>query len=308
MIAEQLSTANLFLREVNRFKRLTPNEEVELAKAREDGELARAELAMGVAYYDKRIELEDKVLRGIEASEKLTNANLRLVVSIARKYRGRGVPESDLWQEGSIGLQIGISQYDWRKGFRFSTYVYWWIRKAITAAIPSLSRNIRIPAHIYQDILKVMAAARVAEQNAIGDATEQEISKITGIDVKRVSELITLAKGDDSLSAPLKRKDNHGDGDDVDPIENTIEDKSTDVYNQVELLLLKDILERAIDSELNEKEQYIVRLRFGFIDGLRHSLPDVGKKLGITRERVRQVEMEALEKLKNYHELAGYAS
>ena len=253
----------LFLNEVGRYELLTAEEEVELAK---------------------RIERGDR-----EAKERMINSNLRLVVSIAKKYQGHGLSLLDLIQEGIIGLIRAVEKFDWRRGFKFSTYATWWIRQAVQRGVANKAREIRIPVHIVDRERKIARAERELVAKLGRAPTEEEVSQASKLPLKQVREVREAARAVTSLDKPVGEGDaSYGDlfaGDEA-PAEELIQ-----------VSLEQDVLRRAVET-LPEREQEVVKLRYGLNgDGGPQSLEEIGRKLGLTRERIRQLEARALERL-----------
>ncbi len=256
----------MYLREIGKIPLLTPEEEVELAKRIEAGDL--------------------------EAKKKLMAANLRLVVSIAKKYIGRGMLFLDLIQEGNLGLSRAAEKFDYRKGFKFSTYATWWIRQAITRAIADQARTIRIPVHMVETINKLIRVSRQLVQKLGREPTAEEIAKEMGIDAERVAEIQRIAQEPVSLETPIGEEEDSQLGDFLEDKELLSPDDAA--ANQ----LLREELENMID-ELAPREREVLRLRFGLEDGHPYTLEEVGRRFGVTRERIRQIEAKALRKLRH---------
>ncbi|HOA77277.1 MAG TPA: RNA polymerase sigma factor RpoD [Thermosynergistes sp.] len=256
----------MYLREIGKIPLLTPEEEVELAKRIEAGDL--------------------------EAKKKLMAANLRLVVSIAKKYIGRGMLFLDLIQEGNLGLSRAVEKFDYRKGFKFSTYATWWIRQAITRAIADQARTIRIPVHMVETINKLIRVSRQLVQKLGREPTAEEIAKEMGIDAERVAEIQRIAQEPVSLETPIGEEEDSQLGDFLEDKELLSPDDAA--ANQ----LLREELENMID-ELAPREREVLRLRFGLEDGHPYTLEEVGRRFGVTRERIRQIEAKALRKLRH---------
>ena len=253
----------LFLNEVGRYELLTAEEEVELAK---------------------RIERGDR-----EAKERMINSNLRLVVSIAKKYQGHGLSLLDLIQEGIIGLIRAVEKFDWRRGFKFSTYATWWIRQAVQRGVANKAREIRIPVHIVDRERKIARAERELVAKLGRAPTEEEVSQASKLPLKQVREVREAARAVTSLDKPVGEGDaSYGDlfaGDEASAEE------------LIQVSLEQDVLRRAVET-LPEREQEVVKLRYGLNgDGGPQSLEEIGRKLGLTRERIRQLEARALERL-----------
>jgi RNA polymerase primary sigma factor len=256
----------LFLNEVGRYRLLTAEEEVELAK---------------------RIERGDK-----EAKDRMVNSNLRLVVSIAKKYQGHGLSLLDLIQEGIIGLIRAVEKFDWRRGYKFSTYATWWIRQAVQRGVANKARTIRIPVHIVEREQRIARATRELSAKLEREPTDQELAKAARLSVKQVREVREAARAVASLDKPVGEDDGGGTafgdlfaGDQVAPDE------------QVTVSLAEQALRHAVE-DLPERERDVIRLRYGIGDGEDpQSLEEIGRRLGLTRERVRQIEARALERL-----------
>ena len=256
----------MYLREIGKIPLLTKEEEVELAK---------------------RVEAGDE-----EAKKKLIEANLRLVVSIAKKYIGRGLSFLDLIQEGNLGLIRAVEKFDYRKGFKFSTYATWWIRQAITRAIADQARTIRIPVHMAETINKLIRVSRQLVQQLGREPTVEEIAQALELPPEKVEDIQRIAQEPVSLETPIGEEEDSQLGD-------FIEDK--DSPNPEEATagqLLREQLEEML-GELTEREREVLRLRFGLEDGRAHTLEEVGKRFNVTRERIRQIEAKALRKLRH---------
>lgn len=256
----------MWMRQTRRAQLLTPEQEVDLAR---------------------RVQQGDMIAKKI-----LIESNLRLVVSIAKKYNARGIPLADLIQEGNLGLIRAVEKFDWRKGFRFSTYATWWIRRAIARAIINQGRTIRIPVYVAELINKVVKTASRLQQELQREATEEEISREVGLSVDRVREMMRVAVEPISLETPVGEKDNSSIGDFV---QSTNMPTPTDVtWNLIRREEIDGILGR-----LTSRERDVVRLRFGLDDGRARTLEEVGSELNVTRERVRQIELRAMKKLRH---------
>jgi RNA polymerase primary sigma factor len=286
------SLAGLYIREINRTPLLTADEEIQLAQEREVGVDAAARLATGVDDPAECARLEAAVRVGEAAERRLIEANLRLVVSVARKYMGRGVSFLDLVQEGNIGLQRGAEKYDWRRGFRFSTYAYWWIRQAVSRAVAEQGRTIRLPVHVFEQLSKLYSTARALHAELGREPAAAEIGDRLGIDPERVREAFRAARVPISLDSPI--------GDDGDT---TIADLVADAHlpapaEEVEEEVFAAELLTALGAYLTPREVDVLRLRFGLGGGQARTLKEVGDELGMSRERARQLEAEAMGKLK----------
>ncbi|WP_026116364.1 RNA polymerase sigma factor RpoD [Nocardiopsis valliformis] len=279
----------MYLREIGRVPLLTAQEEVDLAKAIEAGLCAqRREPEPG---YCTAEELADLVEEGRRAKRRLIESNLRLVVSIAKRYMGRGLLFLDLIQEGNLGLIRAVEKFDYSKGFKFSTYATWWIRQAITRAIADQARTIRIPVHMVETINKLVRVQHQLHQQLGREPSVAEISSAAGFGGDRVLEIQRIAREPVSLQAPI--------GDEESDFGDFIED--SDAVMPVEaaaFTLLQEQL-RVLLGDLSEREQRIIRLRFGLADGHPRTLEEVGREFGVTRERIRQIEAKTLAKLRH---------
>ena len=291
---EDLSAAALYLREVARNPLLTPQEEIEYAQANEAGRAAREELAReGDALAPaRRRELEADVARGAWTRRRLVECNLRLVVSVARKYIGRGLPFLDLVQEGNLGLDRAVDKYDWRKGFRFSTYAYWWIRQSVSRAVAEQARTIRLPVHVGEFLSSIAKAQRELAGELGREPALREVAEHLELPVARVEETLRAAKLPISLETPVGEEGETSVGDLVPDAE------ATDLQMAAEKSDLAHRLDAALGEALTERERAVLRLRFGLGGGEAQALGDIGQELGISRERVRQIEAEALRKLR----------
>nr|WP_027355522.1 RNA polymerase sigma factor RpoD [Desulfofundulus thermocisternus] len=256
----------MYLKEIGRIPLLTPEEEIELAK---------------------RIEQGDE-----EAKRRLAEANLRLVVSIAKRYVGRGMLFLDLIQEGNLGLIKAVEKFDYRKGYKFSTYATWWIRQAITRAIADQARTIRIPVHMVETINKLIRVSRQLLQELGREPTPEEIAKEMGISEEKVREIMKIAQEPVSLETPIGEEEDSHLGD-------FIEDQDARApAEEASYTLLREQLEEVLKT-LTDREQKVLRLRFGLDDGRARTLEEVGQKFGVTRERIRQIEAKTLRKLRH---------
>lgn len=293
----------MWLQEIGRYKLLTAQQEVELAMQLEAGKKAEEKLkaAEGLAIED-RVLLERAVRKGHAAHSRLVEANLRLVVSIARNYVGRGMPLLDLIQEGNLGLMRAVDRFDYRKGFKFSTYASWWIRQGITRAIADQARTIRVPIHVVDMINKLIRSKRDLSQDLGREPTIEEIAKELEIDPDRVEELNKIAQNPVSLETPVGEEDDSTLGD-------FVEDGSAEVpVEAATFRLLQDYISHALEG-LNDRERDVLIMRFGLEDGRVRTLEEVGERFGVTRERIRQLETKALAKLRhpnNSRRLEGF--
>jgi RNA polymerase primary sigma factor len=282
----------IYLREIGRVPLLTAEDEVELAKSIEAGLFAEEKLTGGSPCGGAgRAELALLAAEGLRAKQRLIEANLRLVVSIAKRYIGRGLSFLDLIQEGNLGLIRAVEKFDYTKGYKFSTYATWWIRQAITRAIADQARTIRIPVHMVETINKMARVQRQLHQDLGREATPGEIGAEMGLSASRVAEIQRIAQEPVSLQAPIGEEDSD--------LGDFIED--TDAVVPMEaaaFIMLQDQLEQILDS-LSGREQKIIQLRFGLTDGHPRTLEEVGREFGVTRERIRQIESKTLAKLRH---------
>lgn len=284
--------ASLYLREISRNRLLNAEEEVELAQQLEAGKAARAQLDAGPEDDEQRQALEQIVEVGQEARKRLIESNLRLVVSVARKYLGRGLSFLDLVQEGNIGLQRGVDKYDWRRGFRFSTYAYWWIRQAVSRAVAEQSRTIRLPVHVVEQLTKLYNVARELERDLGRQPTPAEIGEQLGISGERVEEAFRAAR------VPISLETSIGDEGDSTLADLVADDLGPGPAEQAEDTVFGQALDRSLAERLTQREADVLRLRYGLTDNHERTLAEVGKELGISRERARQLEAEAMRKLR----------
>ncbi len=296
---EELETAlesddalGLYLKEVGRIPLLTPEEEVALAQRIERGRQAEHRLAQGDLSPEERRRLEEIAADGRAAQEHLILANTRLVISVAKKYVGRGLPLSDLIQEGNIGLIRAVKKFDWRRGHKFSTYATWWIRQAVTRAIADQARTIRVPVHMGDQINKLLRLQHQLAQELGRDPTPQELAEAMGIPLSRVEQLLQMVRQPVSLEMPTDDEEESVLGD-------FIEDRgAASPVEAVSQQMLREILQEAL-ATLSPREVRILKLRYGLVDGRMYTLEEVGRKLGVTRERVRQIEAQALARLRH---------
>jgi RNA polymerase primary sigma factor len=280
-----------YLKEIGRVQLLTAAQEVELAKRIEAGLFAGEKLARGVAMSPVlRLELEWIERDGCLAKRGLIEANLRLVVSLAKRYTGRGMLFLDLIQEGNLGLIRAVEKFDYARGYKFSTYAIWWIRQSITRAMADQGRTIRVPVHMVDAINKLMRAQRAFVQLNGREATTAELAVELDISVERIKEIQAVAQEPVSFHSPI--------GDDGGTLGDLIED--TDAVAPAEAasytLMLEDLAD--VLRSLGEREQLVLKMRFGLTDGFAHTLEEVGQRFGVTRERIRQIENNTLAKLR----------
>jgi len=256
----------MYLKEIGKVPLLTSDEEIELAKRMEEGDES--------------------------AKSRLAEANLRLVVSIAKRYVGRGMQLLDLIQEGNLGLMKAVKKFDYKKGYKFSTYATWWIRQAITRAIADQARTIRIPVHMVETINKLLRVSRQLLQELGREPTNEEIAERMDIPVTRVREIMKISQDPISLETPIGEEEDSHLGD-------FIKDENiTSPADAAAFVLLKEQLNEVLGT-LTDREQEVLRLRFGLEDGRTRTLEEVGKEFNVTRERIRQIEAKALRKLRH---------
>ena len=287
----------MYLKEIGKVDLLTPEREVELAQAMGAGAAAKEQLAelerSGEEIPEEtRKELNKAVKQGERAKQQLAEANLRLVVSIAKRYVGRGMLFLDLIQEGNLGLIKAVEKFDYVKGFKFSTYATWWIRQAITRAIADQARTIRIPVHMVETINKVIRVNRQLLQELGHDPSPEETAEEMGMPVEKVREILKIAQEPVSLETPIGEEEDSHLGDFI-PDEDASEPSEAASFT-----LLKEQLVDVL-STLTPREEKVLRLRFGIEDGRTRTLEEVGKEFNVTRERIRQIEAKALRKLRH---------
>jgi len=285
-------TVSLYLKEISRIPLLTASQEVEYARGMETGKRARYRLNRNHVSAPERGRLEQKIHEGEVSRQKLIKANFRLVVSIAKKYIGRGVSFLDLIQEGNIGLIRAVEKFDYHRGYKFSTYATWWIRQAITRAIADQGRTIRVPVHMCERINKLTRVSRQLVQELGREPTSDEIAKELNTTPRKVERIIKISQRPLSLEMPVGEEQDSHLGDFI-PDEMTL--GPTDAASHQ---LLREQMEDILTS-LSPREGRVLQLRFGLKDGKSHTLEEVGKKFGVTRERIRQIEAKALRKLRH---------
>ena len=283
----------MYLKEIGRVPLLTAEEEVDLAKRVEAGLFASEKVTMNLSLPSGlRRDLELIERDGQLAKKKLIEANLRLVVSIAKRYVGRGMLFLDLIQEGNLGLIRAVEKFDYTKGYKFSTYATWWIRQAITRAIADQARTIRIPVHMVETINKLVRIQRQLLQDLGREPTPEEIGKEMELPPERVLEIQKLSQEPVSLETPIGEEDDSNLGD-------FIEDSDAVVpIDAASFILLQEQLDSILHT-LSEREKKVIQLRFGLSDGHPRTLEEVGKEFGVTRERIRQIESKTLSKLRH---------
>jgi RNA polymerase primary sigma factor len=287
----------MYLKEIGKVPLLTAEQEVILAKAIEEGEAATAELDKSVAAAKKLPTIRLRELQRVErqgqlAKKKLIEANLRLVVSIAKRYVGRGMLFLDLIQEGNLGLIRAVEKFDYTKGYKFSTYATWWIRQAITRAIADQARTIRIPVHMVETINKLIRIQRQLLQDLGREPTPEEIGREMEFSPEKVREILKVSQEPVSLETPIgEEADSH--------LGDFIEDSDAVVpVDAASFILLQEQLDSVLHT-LSEREKKVIQLRFGLTDGHPRTLEEVGREFGVTRERIRQIESKTLSKLRH---------
>jgi RNA polymerase primary sigma factor len=285
-------TVGLYLKEVGRVPLLTAEEEVMLAKRIERGRKAREMLAGAPVSVRRRRELQMIIEDGWAAREHLITANSRLVISVAKKYMGRGVPFLDLIQEGNIGLIRAAKKFDYRRGHKFSTYATWWIRQAVTRAIADQGRTIRVPVHMGDQINKLLRVSHQLTQRLGRDPSTEELAEALTVTPKKVENMIQVARRPLSLETPTDEEEDSVLGDFIE------DEESPAPAETVTQNLLREHLQDVL-STLPPREVRILQLRYGLLDGQSYTLEEVGRKMGVTRERVRQIEAQALSRLRH---------
>ncbi|MFB9504103.1 RNA polymerase sigma factor [Streptomyces aurantiacus] len=292
-----------YLREIGRIPLLTAVEEVELARRVEAGLFAEERLRLASDLDSQlALDLDKLVVMGRMAKRRLIEANLRLVVSVAKRYVGRGLTMLDLVQEGNLGLIRAVEKFDYARGYKFSTYATWWIRQAMSRALADQARTIRVPVHVVELINRVVRVQRRMLQERGYEPTPEEVAVHLDLTGERVSEVLRLAQEPVSLHAPVGEEDDVALGD-------LIEDgDATSPVESAAFLLLREHLE-AVLSTLGERERKVVQLRYGLADGRPRTLEEIGRIFGVTRERIRQIESKTLNKLRDHafaDQLRGY--
>jgi RNA polymerase primary sigma factor len=283
---------SLYLKEIGQVPLLTAEEEVRLAKKMERGRKSWRRLARGEVTEENRERLEKLVEEGKAAQEHLVKANSRLVVSVAKKYIGRGVPFLDLIQEGNIGLIRAVNKFDYHRGYKFSTYATWWIRQAVTRAIADQGRTIRVPVHMYEQINKLTRTSRKLVQELGREPTIEEIAEELDVPLRKVERTMRVAQRPLSLETPVGEEEDSYLGDFIEDVETVAP------VDAASRSLLREELDETLSS-LTPREVRILQLRFGLVDGYSYTLEEVGRKFGVTRERIRQIEAQALGRLRH---------
>ena len=294
----------MYLKEIGKVPLLSADEEIELAQNMEDGAVATEKInvlkgRIDGASDEQKAEIKEEIKtlqrdvdKGADAKKRLAEANLRLVVSIAKRYVGRGMLFLDLIQEGNLGLIKAVEKFDYKKGYKFSTYATWWIRQAITRAIADQARTIRIPVHMVETINKLIRVSRQLLQELGREPSPEEIAKEMSMPVDRVREILKISQEPVSLETPIGEEEDSHLGD-------FIKDDNVPVpADAAAFTLLKEQLEEVLGT-LTEREQKVLTLRFGLEDGRARTLEEVGKEFNVTRERIRQIEAKALRKLRH---------
>lgn len=294
----------MYLKEIGKVPLLSADEEIELAQNMEDGAVATEKInvlkgRLDGASEEEKAEIKEEIKtlqrdvdKGADAKKRLAEANLRLVVSIAKRYVGRGMLFPDLIQEGNLGLIKAVEKFDYKKGYKFSTYATWWIRQAITRAIADQARTIRIPVHMVETINKLIRVSRQLLQELGREPSPEEIAKEMNMPVERVREILKISQEPVSLETPIGEEEDSHLGD-------FIKDDNVPVpADAAAFTLLKEQLEEVLGT-LTEREQKVLTLRFGLEDGRARTLEEVGKEFNVTRERIRQIEAKALRKLRH---------
>ena len=294
----------MYLKEIGKVPLLSADEEIELAQNMEDGAVATEKInvlkgRLDGASEEEKAEIKEEIKtlqrdvdKGADAKKRLAEANLRLVVSIAKRYVGRGMLFLDLIQEGNLGLIKAVEKFDYKKGYKFSTYATWWIRQAITRAIADQARTIRIPVHMVETSNKLIRVSRQLLQELGREPSPEEIAKEMNMPVERVREILKISQEPVSLETPIGEEEDSHLGD-------FIKDDNVPVpADAAAFTLLKEQLEEVLGT-LTEREQKVLTLRFGLEDGRARTLEEVGKEFNVTRERIRQIEAKALRKLRH---------
>lgn len=294
----------MYLKEIGKVPLLSADEEIELAQNMEDGAVAIEKInvlkgRLDGASEEEKAEIKEEIKtlqrdvdKGADAKKRLAEANLRLVVSIAKRYVGRGMLFLDLIQEGNLGLIKAVEKFDYKKGYKFSTYATWWIRQAITRAIADQARTIRIPVHMVETINKLIRVSRQLLQELGREPSPEEIAKEMSMPVDRVRKILKISQEPVSLETPIGEEEDSHLGD-------FIKDDNVPVpADAAAFTLLKEQLEEVLGT-LTEREQKVLTLRFGLEDGRARTLEEVGKEFNVTRERIRQIEAKALRKLRH---------
>jgi RNA polymerase primary sigma factor len=283
----------IYLREMSRTSLLTQDKEVELAKDLEMGCRARRRLESSRIPAKERERLQDHVRQGEMARDHLIRANTRLVVSVAKRYMGQGVPFLDLIQEGNMGLIRAVEKFDYRRGYKFSTYATWWIRQAVSRALQDQGRTVRLPNHVGESLRRLSRVEQELEQEEGRQPTRQEVAFRLGVTEERIEWLKRVSRHPVSLEAPVGKEQDAELG-------SFIEDEGAPrPLDSASKCILREVVEEVLASDFDEREARVLRLRFGLRDGRNHSLQEIGQRFGLTRERIRQIEGKALRRLRH---------
>ena len=288
---ESDDTVSLYLREVGNIPLLAAEQEVDMAQRIERGLHAAAVVVHGGLSEQERATLCALVCDGEAARHHLTKANSRLVIAMAKKYMNQGVPFLDLIQEGNLGLMKAVEKFDWRRGFKFSTYATWWVRQAITRAIADQGRTIRVPVHMSDRIRRLFQTSRQLEQTLGREPTMEEVAVALNLPFKKVQWMLRIARTPLSLEKPVGEERDSELGDFIE------DDEFPTPSDAAAYTLLQEEIETMLNA-LPPREARVLELRFGLLDGRPHTLKEVGEKFGVTRERIRQIETEALDRLR----------
>ncbi len=293
---EEEDLVRLYLTDIGRYPLLTKEDEIRLAQDIEAGNEAARKLealeARGNLTPERRVRLQRQVRKGARARQAFVQSNLRLVVSIAKRYQASGLPFLDRIQEGNLGLMHAVEKFDWRKGFKFSTYATWWIRQAITRGIANTSRTVRLPVHAGDTLVRLQKARNRMELRLGRPPLEAELAAEVGLPEEKVAEVLRFSVEPLSLFEPL-REDGEAELGDV------VEDRqSATPFEEVAITLLPDQVARML-SNLDDRERQVLELRFGLGECQPRTLEEIGSKFNLTRERIRQIEARAMAKLRN---------
>jgi RNA polymerase primary sigma factor len=282
-----------YLKEIGRIPLLDATKEVDLAKKIELGKTYEEMLSKGEVAPEQVPNLEQGVAEGMKAKKNMVAANLRLVVAVAKRYEGRGLDLEDLISEGNLGLQKAVEKYDWKRGFRLSTYATWWIRQTITRAIADQARTIRIPVHMVEILGNLGRTSRRLVQERGREPTDEELAQEVGLPIDKFKDIQRVTRIPFSLNSPLG-----GGEDEYDTLEDLVEDESSPPpFEHAARALLEEDIYRVID-DFPARERRVLELRFGLNDGISRTLEEVGREFGVTRERIRQNEADALRRLR----------
>jgi RNA polymerase primary sigma factor len=297
-VGDSDDTISIYLRDIGSIPLLTAEDEIALAREYEAGREAEAALldldVLSGLDYQGELALRDQVLLGLLARERLIKSNFRLVVHMAKRYAHHNVALLDLIQEGNVGLIRAVEKFDYRRGFKFSTYATWWIKQAITRALADQARTIRVPVHVTEQITKLSAATRKLEQALGRDPTSAEIARELGVNERRINEIREIAQAQRTVSLDVRV----GDDSDSELGEFIADTDAPELADQAGRELLRDEIDSAL-ATLSAREQEVIELRYGLADGTPHTLEEVGERFGVTRERIRQIETKAIRRLRH---------